>query len=636
LIYFINGLTSRKSEQLKSRTDFLYYVLSPKRGIAFYLLGNAAGQVPFFLLQAQSTLPIANVFSTIEIITFYRCLHKNELDADQVRFCKKYNKILDVNFALHQASFNFGKKMQLKHDQKRNQKHSTDTVEAFCKLDLITQVRRASEALKRYPELSNSTHQKAEVLLPIHKNSCAKIMVRLLQNPSDVNNFIPNSIPSMLEGIEIIQLNVKDYPKDYYYTKFELTQMPFEDQLCHDVMQVKFSSKLTKLTEKMSDFLKSSLAPALLSQPNIEEIITKNSNIREPRVNENIQSLKNVVFSIGNSDADTTAAELLIKENKRLAKTIKDDYQTIIRSPNFLACKINATKTKVGIDQFRSTLERINTISKSQLIKNHHEQKALAHFFKKRSRWLKLKWDWVRAYDLDSVIQLLRSNTILNAVIISHAKQDGHLVNSQQQEFPTEAFSKLSPALLSLNFYSCYSDKTINLYKIKNELTTNNSFYKIRHASSLKQNDFMDGSSYAPIAAFGDYLFQLDLTLNRSTKGAQLFQKQFQNDFISEPATEMCNADLSGFNIIKGTFAITINDYYLKTVSKDQILVPLEFQFPCSVLKSSGNKLNLKSINNDGGSELDLTHFTEFKIGSYLLNRVHLKFTSPSIAIFKF
>jgi hypothetical protein len=625
-VSFWNGVFNRKKSELGPRSDFIYRAFGPKRSLGSYSLSILATETLNYLLTPNPVLTALNVSIAIEMITNYRCFHRNLLDPGQVAFCEDYSKLQDFFYRAQAKSFQRGHDLQLLLDKKIMHKRANLLSEEFCAFSPRKQIRRARQVLQRHTYLAQDKRiVEAHILLPIHRNTCTKLLFYTEEDASTLAQQY-----TKLEGVEVVVMKKGTFPEDYYFKTEELQSMSFEDSLCYEAETAHFGQYLTGKMTRTGDLLKSSLAPSLLGAPEIARVIVPDQKLRQGKV----KDLRNIIFSIGNSPGQEEEALRLKDEQKKLSQNIRRDYKKILKSGSHQSCRKILHRREVDLVAFEETLRRLGNINLAGELQRQLEFDAVENFFKKERRRLKLNWELIRTNSLQDIMTALKSHNVGNVVIISHGKNSGHLVDVMGQEFPRETFNQISPTIQSINFYSCYSQKLIDLYSLKDKLILTPSFHKVRHLSSVSENDFMDAENFAPISAFGYYLGQLDSYLGRSIKGSKLLQKEFGNNFSQLEQEPMCTLDVSDFQIRRGSYAITLNDELIAT--KNDQYTDSQYFFPCRFYREGINTLRVKNIINQGGSVIDNLKDFSLSLDGLILDRSHSSLRLNSMVVFKF
>jgi hypothetical protein len=628
LISFFRGVFTHKIDHLKPRNDFLYRAMGPKKGIPLYLLSNLTSAIPNMILNVNPFLYLLNVNIGIEMITNYRCFNRNQLNLEQNKFCENYDQLKDFFYKWNEVSFNAGKKVQKLLDKKLILKREQLSNKEFCELPFKKQIKMARKTLSRNPFfLNNDKITKSDIILPAHKNKCTKLLVYAA---SEENLQFLNEQKEQIEGIQIVYLLENQIPIDQYFSTTEFNNLPLEEQICHDIVALNLSKYTKNNIHLVGEMVKASMAQSLLSSPQFNPITIDNSKI----VKGTVQGLKNLIFIISPDEKELKENMNLKLERTEIIKEIKKTYKRLTKSDSVSSCLQKIKSLNVDISQFNQKMKRLNEINSHRGLRKELEQKAIKKFFKKNKYFLSLSWELIETNNLQNITSSLQSREIGNIVIVSHGKSSGHLVDSSNQELPKEAFSSISPSILSLNFYSCHSQQLIELYNLVPKIQSQESFYKIRELTTVKQNDFMNSDHFAPIAGFGDYLFQLDQRLKRSSKGAQLLQKEFQEEFKDEKSLKMCGIDISDIKVSRGGYALTMNNQFIGTFSSENNEGMLSF--PCHYLNPTNNKLQIKNIINSGGSIIENLNSFDLVIQGKNLNSSSATIKQNSLVIFKF
>jgi hypothetical protein len=607
------------------REDFIYHVMGPQHGEGPFLLGLLIFQAPDLLLGFNPAFALVNGSIAIELITNYQCRSVNPLNKEKMEFCQSYQDLKTYFQSANKKSFDLGKKIRVYLNKKAEIKQINLGAEGFCSLERSEQVELARKTLERRDYLKYDDRIKsAEVLLPIHKNQCAKILIQTNEELEDLKKDY-----EFIDSISVVVLKDGEYPESYYFTQAELDKLNIEEQLCHEVERDYFGEFAQNKNELTENFFKSVLAPSLLSQPQTQKIILDDSQVYRG----DVSHLRNVIFTLAPVRKNEVQFKFLKEERKKIIKDIKENYKKIIRSKKFQSCIDVIRRRGFDVDEFTASIRRLTEIQNNPLMKNQQELDLIKKIIKKSRYRLKLGWELIESNQISDIINLLKSPDVGNVIILGHAKSSGHFVDSAQQEFPREAFAEISPSIMSINFYTCHSQTLVDLYQFKQKLKQNNSLYKIRYLTHVGQNDFLGSENFAPISSFGNYLINLDKFLLRSQKGAILLQDNYQAQLPRLPIGNTCTADVSGLRIKNGSYGIILNDQFIGATSVDRPGKNLSFD--CSFLKKGMNTLKIKNIQNEGGSDFDVNNI-KISIGEVTLGVENATLKKSSFTILKF
>jgi hypothetical protein len=644
LYNLIAGMTGdRERSELGERTDFLYHVMGPSKGIPMYLLTSLGSQAAIMLLQFNPVILAVNASLMIEMITHYSCRKPNPDDEAKVKFCQSYHSMKDFFHRPAQAAYRLGSRIQSLIDQRLIRRRADFPPEKFCSFSRVRQVKRGKRLLKRYRNFRDDERFKnIQLLLPIHRNNCTKILFMFDRKiPDEYSDMLPEvyyqqkidelrAERSHVEGIEIVYIPEHQFPKEYYFTEEEIEAMPTSEQLCHEVEQSHLSSKAQIKGKLISNFLKSSLAPSLLGMPDSQKVVSEDEDVKRGEVS----SLRNIIFSIGPRSDNLDQLQKVVEERDRLRGDVDWLTKKLKKRKSFSRCMKYIQDNGVDVAELERKLLRIKEISAMPEVRKHEELIAVRKFVWKGDRNLKFHWELVETNNILKVYKTLKSRDVGNVIIISHGKEDGFLVDSFGHEYPKAFFAEISPSIMSINFYSCYSQDLVELYDLKAKLSSAPSFYKIRYVTSVSENNFFDSSSFAPVSAFADYLRSLDKYLNHGFKGALAVQNEFGQELSQYQSQQMCQMDISDIEVEKGTYAIELNKNFVGLVSEQQN--DGQLTYPCSFLKEEKNSLKVKNIVNAGGSRIaNLKEFV-IKVGDKVLTPAYSRLRLNSYISFRF
>lgn len=608
------------------RTDFFYRAFGPKRGVETFLTQSVLYHTPSLLLGLSPVAIGLQSLLIAEMIVNYNCHLKDNLNEEIGNFCKSYQKMRDSFYKLSTKGFKLGQKVRARIDKRNNKKFKNYSPRKFCQLTKKKQVKRARSTLARAQKYKQIFKKfPSEIILPIHKNNCTKIQVSYIKETDifEIENF-----GSHIEGIEIVTHKIGEFPKDYYFTKEEFNNMSPIKQICYDAEQIYYANRVTYKHKTYEDFFKVSLAPNMLSIPNTKKVTIESDNIRNIDIDQ-MKNFENVIFSIGH-DNNQEYISTLFDEKKSLAKKLNKIFKKLVKSGSFEKCRNYINKKNISPDKLAVQFQRMGELNKNIPLQTYEEQIRLTKIFKKIKKKTKLKWRLIKTNDLKSVSKVIQSGKVKNIVFIGHGTKSGHFIDSKEQEFPKDLFELLPPSIMSLNFYSCYSKNLTSLYKIEENLRKSQSFYKIKYFSFVKENDFLNSDSYAPLNGFGDYLYQLDNYLNRSVKGAHLFQENFGYEFESYEKESQCKLDVSKIEIKKGSYSFSINNKFIGSSPANII------KFPCSILNNDTNKIKIKTVSTQEKSEIENLETFRVYIQEKELTTDHSIIRRNPLIIFKF
>lgn len=630
MFHFMDGFLSRRKIKLGKRNDFLLRAFGPKTNVARVFLSIVSSEIMSSILGQGPGLSVANASVVIEMITNFRCFNLNTKDENLVNFCIAYGDLRDFFHQGHGKIFKAGKRFQYLIDQKIIQRRQDLSPGDFCQYSPKKQVRTAKRVLQRHPEfLEDERINGVKIIPPIHKNACTKILFQV-KKPQDLESITLEQ--KILEGIELHFSLKNDFPQNLLFSSDELRSMGPMDAYCYEAESVYYGNELQDEFRFFSDLLKSAYAPSLLAQPSLEEILVEDKHLRRTHPSSHLSALRNIIFSVGPLEEEESKARELITERDDLLFKIRKNYRKTMSAGSFSRCKKLFQNLGINEEEFTKSLTRISELDQNKLIKKYTEFRLVEKLFKKEKKRLKLSWELMRTNDLDEVMRALRSKDVAHVIIMAHGRDSGHVIDTSGEEFPRETFTNISPSVQSINFYSCYSKKLLNLYRLGENLKELPSHYKTRYLTSVTENEFMDKTNLAPIAAFGYYLNRLDRFFYRSMKGAEVLQGMFGHQLRPIEETKMCQIDASKVEVVKGTYAVILNDEFISTIGVNKKETLLDY--PCDLLRSQEvNQLTLKSISTNGEVQIQNLQNLSIDINHQTLSP-HLRF--QHLVVFKF
>jgi hypothetical protein len=451
------------------------------------------------------------------------------------------------------------------------------------------------------------------------------------------------------QGDEEVQLE-KDHASDF----FDLSR---EEQFCGQFRRLKqqriFQNKLFLLEQSLTVML----APQYVAKPEIHKIIIPDENVYKAnlKLDKKLKGLRNIILSVGHTESkkrefqELGGKSFIKKQRKQLRLELKGlvprirKLQRISKIGNYQKCveKLNAIEFDLEeyIEEVKDYSNRKNEFKKSPLVTQLAEHGVVKSQFMISKIHLSLKWELIETNSIFELDRLLKSGDIGNIIIISHGRDDGHLVDSDKNELPTKFFSQISPSIASINFYSCHSQHINKLYKIVEKLKSTPSFHKLRSFTNVAYNNLLNGDEYAPISAFGHYLVKLDKYLKNGNAGTYLFQEVFSESLEPFKIPKKCSLNTSDIHVTNGAFGIVLNGNYIGAIGMTSESGLIEYD--CSYLKLEKNKLTIQSLGlrKYSQSKGQIENSNDFNItinGRVLSIAKDGKNYSDSIYIFKF
>lgn len=316
-----------------------------------------------------------------------------------------------------------------------------------------------------------------------------------------------------------------------------------------------------------------------------------------------VEKLRNIVISLGPADWQTQGIDKKValktykaryKEFKKLAKAGRKIFQD---SETVAACEELKKKHNFDYETFEKVAQ---SIEEDQVGRKLYEHEIIKGQFKSKTLPViitggtKLKWELIEAGDITKIHELLRSQDIANVILVIHGTEKGKIIDSQGNELPRTFFKNLSPSIMSINFFSCFSQKIDDYYGLSAEMNSSKSENALRHLSFVEIDDsYSYKAGQVPLQSFAGFLSQVDLFMYHSLRGNLLHQNLSRNRSAA-PVAQMCTLQVENLGNKKVTYSVTINNLQVGALTPEK--PKSEFQFDCSILKAAGNKLRLLDI----------------------------------------
>jgi hypothetical protein len=316
-----------------------------------------------------------------------------------------------------------------------------------------------------------------------------------------------------------------------------------------------------------------------------------------------VEKLRNVVVSLGPAEWQLKGVDKNValknykakyKQFTHLAKIGRkifqesdtvEECQKLSRENNFNYENFEKLATEVEDDQIGQKLYE------SSVIKSQFNSKASPFVV---IGGTKMKWEFIENGDITSIHALLHSPDIANVILVIHGTEKGKIIDSQMNEIPRTFFRNLSPSIMSLNFFSCFSQKIDDYYGLSEEMNTGKTEQALRHLTFVEVDEtYSYKAGQVPFAAFSGYLSQVDLFMYHSLRGNLLYQN-LARDLEAAPHSQVCKLNVENLGNEKVTYSMTINNVQVGALTPDKSKT--EFNFDCSILKDTENKLRFLDI----------------------------------------
>jgi hypothetical protein len=366
--------------------------------------------------------------------------------------------------------------------------------------------------------------------------------------------------------------------------------------------------------------------PERYGQPDILDFNTPLDKLIRREESTRHTKLRNVVISLGPAQWQTQninkkqMARDYRKNYKNLTRELKTARKIFLKADTIEQCQ--QLKQKYNFS-YRNFEELVTSTDEDELGKRIFESQRIKRLFKSKTMAInifngtKLEWEFVEAGDIESINKIIRSKDIGNVILVIHGTEKGKIIDSNSNEIPRTFFNGLSPSIMSLNFFSCYSQKIDQYYGISKELSRGETYHPKRHLSFVEINsDYSYKKGQVPFESFPGFFSKLDFFLSKTARGNLLYESLSVSS-PKEVISNKCELHIYNMGQEKSTFSVTINNIHVGSVtgSRDKS----RFEFDCDVLKNE-NSLRLLSINLNHQEPLTLD-----KTQIYLIHPTYFK-----------
>ena len=392
-----------------------------------------------------------------------------------------------------------------------------------------------------------------------------------------------------------------------------------EDNFCQEMIKIGEKFKVAKdgiQKDAHIEMWKIGANPGRYGIPEIASFFTAPENMLS---NPETSIYKNVVISLGPSKWQTESInnddaykhyKKSFKKFKKLAKRGRKIFQ---KSDSIERCEELKRKYKFSYNSLSSVIEEMNN---NKIGKALFENDKIKTAFKYEATFFNLfdisnlSWDFIDSGDIETITEVLQSPDVANVILVIHGTEKGKIVDSNYNELPREFFKHISPSIMSLNFFSCYSQNIDRFYKISEGISKGKSYHKLRHLSFVELDEsYKYKTGQVPIESFAPFLDAIDDFLSKSVKG-NLLSSSLKKDLPSY-STQTCQFYVRDMKAIDTTFSLTLNNNYIGVVRpSDKEMTKIDFD--CNFINKGNNSFRLLDINleNDDDITLSSTSFS--------------------------
>jgi hypothetical protein len=369
-----------------------------------------------------------------------------------------------------------------------------------------------------------------------------------------------------------------------------------ENNFCQRMVELgqRYNQQRKLVTEKANrELWRKGTNPERYGIPEIATFQTSTDNLYRYPSDRPMETLRNVIISVAPpawklEGVDQKEVRKAYRKNfKRFKKLARKGQRIFKNSKSVQHCEKLRRRLSFDYKEFEELSERISSDHIGKRLHENHVIKRQTSLTTKLPQFLfqgtALKWELIEAGDIATIDRVLKSNDIANVIIFIHGTKAGKVIDSHMNELPRGFFDNLSPSIVSLNFFSCYSQELDDYYDLSQAFSKGPTYWPIRHLSFVEiDEDYSYARGQVPFESFPGYLDKIDRYLVKSMKGLSLFESLGRVD--TELVTDKrCSLKIENFKNQKVTFSVFVNNNHIGVVNP--IADNLELSFNCAHLK---------------------------------------------------
>lgn len=370
--------------------------------------------------------------------------------------------------------------------------------------------------------------------------------------------------------------------------------------LCQSIAQMR-NQDISETRALFWRSLKLRYFPGLYAKPKTLKI----ENLSPVNLNISPSNLSNVVFFVGLPLSQQEEANSAKEQFDQLEKELKSSaklFKKIAKKETIEACVQEVARLNLDLVRLKNISEELEN-GVMEKVKRLRETEAFEKELRQIENSLSRDWRIIKVSHLEEIRQWLASYRIGNAVIVTHGKTSGHLIDSYHNQYPNGFFENLSPTLYSLSLYNCYANATIQTYNLEGILASTPSIYTNRLLNIVKAPSEEERDQVAPIKGFSNFMRKLDRRLNS--------EKPVRASNANHSPAKTCHMNVSEAKMKIGTIALSLNRKFIGALKPNQ--TTQFFSFPCAWKNAAQNLLTLTNVSNESW---DLNHAPKIQIDS--------------------
>jgi hypothetical protein len=253
-----------------------------------------------------------------------------------------------------------------------------------------------------------------------------------------------------------------------------------------------------------------------------------------------LKNSRNLIVSfgvaLGNEQMMKEYEDANLEMQSMNAKVIK-----LLKTNGQESCMMKIQKLGFDPDYF---LKKRDLLNQMKAQKSQVELTQMQRFYQKLPRKLQQNWPIQTAFHVAELKKILTQSKIDHLVIVTHANQEGHLVDSFGNYLPLEFFENLSSELKSLSIFSCHGKKVSEAYHLEKLISRSETliFYPQSKLDALNDGTVLD--------AFPSFIKRISKVID-------------EKNILKNESDQQCLLKINEGEFAKGESAILLGDKYL-------------------------------------------------------------------------
>jgi len=568
------------------------------------------GRLPGTAYQiARMVLDIGSVFTLARSIVFAIdaesarvCREVNDKNPNEARFCANYRKLKLGEFKATEVGEKLGISVgntavhvfDFRGDERLNVR--------VCEKSVKKQFRIARRARLRLEKNLRGAGRKdfAVEVIPPEIEGCVKL--RVVTETEDEAEAIAFSSNGIVDGLayDVVPRDEVPAPPPVVAAPDPVT----DEEVCRYVhrTQVYQQEKRTQLHDLRAKTIQYAINPGRYAPLVFTPVETPDERLKKQPLS-GVGTGRNVLVVMAPTPEQEAEYEEIRKSYEDLVKKLKRSKKKLRKlalSRDQAECLKRIDENGFNFTEFRDLTDAVNAIAVAKRIEEFKLTQKEARRAGKRVfffRMLKRDWEFREARTLNEIRNVLTSPDVANVILLGHGEKNGRLLDTRNNELPVDLLEWVSPSVLSLSFFSCFSETSVANFQAEAMLLAQDSFHKLRYVGHVGASDFLEERKEAPLIGLSNFVEAVDRNLKNIATGSERVQTLGRARLTDYEAPKLCEARLEGAQLsTPGSFGLQVNSHWVGSVYPEST-DGLEFRFPCSWLRNGTNSASLTNNN---------------------------------------